>query len=204
MKMPFFEPFKEKEKRHQILVLLGVIYSYSWSIIKIVIGLWMETYFLLLSGISTLFVGMNKHIYMHSRNQSSSSKKTPYLMASFLAVIGLSYLLYSLRFFFSEGNKAHSIVLAIVIATLSFFEFGYSLYRLVKERKKNDIVSFAFRMMSFATSLFALANTQAEILMALGHQANIENGSFGVAMGSLSILLSVSLFLKTNRVSLKK
>lgn len=202
--MSLRELFQKKEKRHQIFVLLGIIYSYSWSAAKIIIGLLTGVYFLLLSGITTLFVEINKHIYLRARKKNEPKKETSYVMAFFLFAIGLCYLLYSLRFFFSEGNKAHSIVLAIVIATLSFFEFGYSLYRLVKERKKNDIVSFAFRMMSFATSLFALANTQAEILMALGHQANIENGSFGLAMGSLSILLSVSLFLKTNRVSLKK
>lgn len=86
-----------------------------------------------------------------------------------LTLIGLFYLLYSVRLLFiNEPMKEYSAIIAITIALLSFVELWLSIYHLFKERKSRNLTAIAFRTMGLALSLFALVNTQSSIFMALG------------------------------------
>ena len=64
--MPLIDFVKDKNKRQRILVLLATIYGYLWSLIKVIIGILSGAYFYLLSGLSTFFTGLNRHIYLRS------------------------------------------------------------------------------------------------------------------------------------------
>ena len=64
--MPLIDFVKDKNKRHKIVVVIGTIYGYLWSLIKVIIGIFTGAYFYLLSGLSTFFTGLNRHIYLRS------------------------------------------------------------------------------------------------------------------------------------------
>ena len=88
------------------------------------------------------------------------------------------------------------MILAITIALFSFIELGISIYQLYKSKGKNDLVNTSFRIMNLSISLFSLVNTQSSIFMALNKVNNKANGSFGILVGSITILLGLYLVIK--------
>lgn len=91
------------------------------------------------------------------------------------------------------------MILAITIALFSFIELGISIYQLYKSKGKNDLVNTSFRIMNLSISLFSLVNTQSSIFMALNKVNNKANGSFGILVGSITILLGLYLVIKIIR-----
>ena len=191
--MPLRDFIKDKNKRHKIVVVIGTIYGYLWSLIKVIIGIFTSAYFYLLSGLSTFFTGLNRHIYL--RSTKKEKEKIPSLLISnFLVLIGLFYLLYALRLFFIEIEiKEYPIILAIAIAAFSFLELGLSIYEFLINRKSKDMTILSFRTMNLALSLFALVNTQNALLMANGTPNQKADGLFGVIAGAIAILLGIGL-----------
>ena len=191
--MPLIDFVKDKNKRHKTLVVLATIYGYLWSLIKTIIGIFTSAYFYLLSGLSTFFTGLNRHIYLRS-TKKENDKIAPLLISSFLVLIGVFYLLYALRFFFIEVEiKEYPIILAIAIAAFSFLELGLSIYEFSINRKSKDMTILSFRTMNLALSLFALVNTQNALLMANGTPNQKADGLFGVIAGAIAILLGIGL-----------
>ena len=91
------------------------------------------------------------------------------------------------------------MILAITIALFSFIELGIPIYQLYKSKGKNDLVNTSFRIMNLSISLFSLVNTQSSIFMALNKVNNKANGSFGILVGSIIILLGLYLVIKIIR-----
>ena len=91
------------------------------------------------------------------------------------------------------------MILAITIALFSFIELGISIYQLYKSKGKNGLVNTSFRIMNLSISLFSLVNTQSSIFMALNKVNNKANGSFGILVGSITILLGLYLVIKIIR-----
>ena len=189
--MPLRDFIKDKNKRHKILVVIGTIYGYLWSLIKVIIGIFTSAYFYLLSGLSTFFTGLNRHIYLRS-TKKEKDKIAPFLIAFFLVLIGLFYLLYAMRLFFIEEEiKEYPIVLSIAIAAFSFLELGLSIYQFSINRTNKDMTVVSFRTMNLALSLFAIVNTQNALLMAQGEPNQLADGLFGVIAGGIAILLGI-------------
>ncbi len=191
--MPLIDFVKDKNKRHKTLVVLATIYGYLWSLIKMIIGILTGAYFYLLSGLSTFFTGLNRHIYLRS-TKKEKDKIAPFLIAFFLVLIGLFYLLYAMRLFFVEEEiKEYPIILSITIAAFSFLELGLSIYQFSINRKNKDMTVVSFRTMNLALSLFAIVNTQNALLMAQGEPNQLADGLFGVIAGGVAILLGIGL-----------
>lgn len=122
-----------------------------------------------------------------------------------LTLIGLFYLLYSVRLFFiNEPMKEYSAIIAITIALLSFVELWLSIYHLFKERKSRNLTAIAFRTMGLALSLFALVNTQSSIFMALGKDYRTVNASSGTISGGIAIALGVFLLIRSSYIQGRK
>ena len=191
--MPLIDFVKDKNKRHKTLVVLATIYGYLWSLIKMIIGILTGAYFYLLSGLSTFFTGLNRHIYLRS-TKKEKDKIAPFLIAFFLVLIGLFYLLYAMRLFFVEEEiKEYPIILSITIAAFSFLELGLSIYQFSINRTNKDMTVVSFRTMNLALSLFAIVNTQNALLMAQGEPNQLADGLFGVIAGGVAILLGIGL-----------
>ena len=193
--MPLIDFVKDKNKRHKTLVVLATIYGYLWSFIKMIIGILTGAYFYLLSGLSTFFTGLNRHIYLRSAKKEKD-KIAPILIAVFLILIGLFYLLYAMRLFLIEEEiKEYPIILSITIAAFSFLELALSIYQFSINRKNKDMTVVSFRTMNLALSLFAIVNTQNALLMAQGEPNQLADGLFGVIAGGVAILLGVGLII---------
>lgn len=202
--MPLRDFIKDKNKRHKTLVVLTTIYGYLWAFIKIIIGIHTGAYFYLLSGLSTFFTGLNRHIYLRS-TKKENDKIASLLISSFLVLIGVFYLLYALRLFFIEIEiKEYPIILAIAIAAFSFLELGLSIYEFSINRKSKDMSILSFRTMNLALSLFALVNTQNALLMANGTPNQKADGLFGVIVGAIAILLGIGLIVLIVRKKKKR
>ncbi len=194
--MPLPKFLNDKGKIQKVILVIGTVYGYSWSFAKIIIGILTGAYLYCLSGLSTFFTGLNRHIYLKS--EGAKRKAVPaYLISFFLFAIGLFFLLYAMRLFFIESEqREYPRILAITIALFSFIEVGLSIYQFANHRKSTDMSVIAFRTMNLALSVFALVNTQNALFMAQGHVNDFANGLFGVIAGAIAMLLGIALITK--------
>lgn len=138
------------------------------------------------SGPSAFFTGANRRLYLKS-SQPRAEKASAILMPPFLVLIGLFYLLYSLRLFFVKSSqKDYSIILAITLALLSFLELGVAIHQMRIHRKNPDMTVVAFLAMNLSLAIF----------IAHGYVNDFANGLFGPIAGSFAIALGIALFLK--------
>ena len=191
-----FDYLKNKENRHKVIVIIGIIYGFVWSLIKVIIGIFTYDYLYLISGIYTLFIAINRNLYLNLYFKAKKNINI-YFMAIFLVIIGIAYTIYAARLFFIPNkNINYSLKLAIAIAFISFVELGYAIYTFLAVKNKKDIIPLAYRTMGLATGLFALVNTQSAIMMANGTQSNFADGLFGVIAGVITIILGFYLMIQ--------
>ncbi len=185
--------------KNELILIITTIFNYIWSIIKIILSIFINGYLYLLSAFSTLFIGINKNIYL-VRKKYENKYLISFIISFFLILIGIFYLTYSVTLLNKiNENKGYSMILAITIALFSFIELGISIYQLYKSKGKNHLVNTSFRIMNLSISLFSLVNTQSSIFMALNKVNNKANGSFGILVGSITILLGLYLVIKIIR-----
>lgn len=198
-----FDYLKNKENRHKVIVIIGIIYGFVWSLIKVIIGIFTYDYLYLISGIYTLFIAINRNLYLNLYFKAKKNINI-YFMAIFLVIIGIAYTIYAARLFFIPNkNINYSLKLAIAIAFISFVELGYAIYTFLAVKNKKDIIPLAYRTMGLATGLFALVNTQSAIMMANGTQSNFADGLFGVIAGVITIILGFYLMIQIKKYQVK-
>lgn len=184
------EILQDQNKRHKLIVAIGLIYSYVWGITKIILGIFVLGFLYCLSGIDTLFIGISKHIYL--KNLEKKSRKASIIVSSFIVLIGLIYALYAIRLFFLENIvKEYSTILAISIASFSFVELGIAIKNLFKKSMNTEPLVLSFRTLSFSVALFAIVNAQNAILMATSHPDNFADGLFGVLAGLIAVIIGL-------------
>jgi len=191
--------WKEKAKRGHPVLLISMLYSFAWSICKIVFGVFNVEYFFCVSGVSTLMFGFAKRIYLKNHNfddfQTKRIKST--IISILLIVSGILFVIYMSKCFLFDGKENYSLILAITIATCSFVEFGVSIRHFVKAHKSDDILLRAFRGCSLASGCYAISLTQVALLSATQASSNVWNGVTGVVVGVFSILVGVYLLGKS-------
>lgn len=173
-------------------------YNFIWSIVKIILGIIETAYFLCLSGIVTMLIGMTKIIFI--RKVQNQNKKIIFL-STFLILIGIIYSIYMARYLFTNENlKEYSEIIAITIALASFIELGTSIFSLIKANKKKDSVVFSYKIVNFSSSLFALVNTQSALLAADNIYDVVSVSLFGIVSGIITTCLGIFLLIKNREV----
>lgn len=188
-----------KIKQKNILLLLSVVYSYTWAICKIIFGVFTFSYFFCISGASTLLFGFIKKIYLTNYKSNDFNEKCgKSITISILLIISSSlFTFYMAKFFFVEDIQSYGLILSIAIATFSFAELGISIYNFTRAKDSQDILLQSFRGCNLSSSCFAIVLTQVALLSATQTSNNFFNGLTGVIMGSFAILIGIYLLIKS-------
>lgn len=187
---------KNKEKRHKIFVIIGMIYNYIFGVGKVIFGILILNLLYSLSGINTLLIGVSKNIYI--KNLDQKGRIAPTIISSFIMLIGLLYSLYSIRFFFLEDKiNNYPTTFAIAIAAFSFLELILAIKHLFNKKIRVNPLFLAFRSLAFSIALFAIVNTQDALLMATNNPNNMANGILGIIIGIITILLGLNSLIKS-------
>lgn len=189
--------FSNKVKQSNICLIFAVIYSFVWSIGKILFGAFSKGYFFCVSGASSLLFAFVKHIYLKTfKSENQDEKLGESVTISILIILsGVLFTFYMARLFFVDDVKQYGKIWSITIASASFFELGLSIANLRKAKKQNDTLLQAFRCCSLASSCYAIVLTQVALLSATNTPANFYNALTGVIFGVVTIFIGIILMI---------
>ena len=198
--MNFREKFielKRQAKQKNLVLLVSIIYSYVWSIFKIVFGVLTKGYFFSVSGASSLLLGFIKHVYLKNYKLDDNDEKIgkSLTIGILLIISSVLFTFYMARLFFIDEQASYGLIMSITIAAFSFFELGLSITEFVKSKKTSDVLLQSFRGCSLASSLFAIVLTQVALLSATGSTNNFFNGLTGLGLGLFSVLIGIYLIM---------
>ena len=96
--------------KNELILIITTIFNYIWSIIKIILSIFINGYLYLLSAFSTLFIGINKNIYL-VRKKYENKYLISFIISFFLILIGIFYLTYSVTLLNKiNENKGYSMI----------------------------------------------------------------------------------------------
>ena len=192
-----FIALERQAKQKNLVLHVSIIYSYVWSIFKIVFGVLTKGYFFSVSGASSLLLGFIKHVYLKNYKSDDNNEKIgkSLTIGILLIISSVLFTFYMARLFFIDEQSSYGLIMSITIAAFSFFELGLSITEFVKSKKTNDILLQSFRGCSLASSLFAIVLTQVALLSATGSTNNFFNGLTGLGLGLFSVLIGIYLIM---------
>ena len=178
-------------------VAFSMLYNFVWGIIKIIIGVFYDWFFLL-SGVSTILIGFTKTIFVLSyRKRGKLNLQVQCVtMSVLILLVSTTYMVYSGCLLLAPGHTGKNLILSITIALFSFVELITSLKNVISSAKSKDVMLLTLRGSSLVTSLFAILQTQVALLSA----TNVANSSFynaccGIVMGLLGFVVATILLL---------
>lgn len=160
----------------------AAIYHYGFGIIKVLLGIFTRSYFLVVSAFYSLCFGVAKTTYIRGVKLSDgdiSKDYRYYAKVGWLIILGsFVYGLYMSRLFFIKQTASYGMTIGIAIAAISFTELILAIINLSKSR---DLLSSAVRKLSLASSFLAIALTQ----VAITSFADVGDSSFSNALTSV-------------------
>lgn len=181
---------KARTKYHQLkhYLYLGNILIF---ITKIFLLFLTNSIAFLISSSYNLCIGLaRKKIY---------SKDINYLSVGFfLFLASLSFIIYSIWTIFSHKIVSYDLYSGITIATVTFFDIGYSIYGVVRSLKSHNSQDYLLMLINLSTALISLELTQSALLSFT--QKNVDNslynGTIGIVVGICALIISIIICFK--------
>lgn len=183
-------------KSKNVFIICSLIYSFVWSVCKIVFGVISSAYYFCISGVSTLLIGFVKKIYLSNQKSEQEQKIIKSTTISILIIISSAlFVFYMARLFFITETKEYGLIMSITIAFFSFTELTISIINFVKAKKSNDLLLQSYKGCSLVSSCFAIVLTQVALLSATKSTNNVNNAITGVVLGGFAVLVGVYLLI---------
>ena len=169
-------------------------YSYLLNFLifasKIILFFLTKSYVFIISSLYNLEIGFAKKTYFNKGNFIS--------VGIFLIMASISFILYSIYIIYFHKNVNYNLYTGITIATVTFYEIGYSIYGVIKSIKNNNKQNNISMLLSLAASLISLELTQSALLSftQIGLDNSLYNGIIGIFAGSGSLIIGIIICLK--------
>ncbi len=187
------------ERKIFFKTLCSFLFSFIWSIVKLIMGIFISSLFLLASSLFTLSMCFSKlFCLLGIKKDKDCSSKFYISLSSFLIIIaGIFYGIYNLRLLNGYIPVNYGLIISIVIALFSFIFLINSIVYLIKERKKNNFYYKNLRTIAFINALNDLLLTQMTLLMnKMPNMDHSKNIYFALIISIISILLGIILLNK--------
>lgn len=179
------------------MVTFSMVYNFVWGVIKIILGVYYDWFFLL-SGASTILIGFTKGIFVLSyRKKGKLNLQVQCVtMSVLILLVSTTYMVYSGCLLLAPGHTGKNLIVSIAIAVTSFVELVLSFKNVISSAKSKDVMLLTLRGSNVVTSLFAILQTQVALLSA----TNVANSSFynaccGIVMGLLGFVVATILLM---------
>lgn len=157
-----------KESRKVVMTFLAFLCSIIWSLIKLFLGIYESSGFLIASSIFTMCLAISKLFCLIGITKHQTNYVfLIHIMSSVLIIIGgIFYGFYNTRLLFGESTTNYGLIPSITIATVSFFLFIKSIVYLFKDKKHNvyhrnlRVIAFIGGLMDIVLTQFALLAVQ--------------------------------------------
>lgn len=181
---------------------LSMYKDYIFAAIKIVFGIFVESYILSVGGIYSICVGLAKSAFFEGRHavkdfdeSSEEYKKNEYKylskMAFFILVGSLTYVSYISQMFFVPPMFSYGEIPAIMIAAVSFTELTLAIINL---KKSKGALHAGLRCVNLTSALTAIVLTQSAILsFAYKADTSFYNALGGMIFGCLCAVIAITM-----------
>lgn len=159
-------------------------------IAKILLFFITKSLLFLISSLYNLCIGIaKKKIYFDKNN---------ILVGYLISIASISFISYSIIIIVLHKNAYYDLYTAITIATITFYEIGYSIYGIIKSIKKNNYQNQLLMLVNLATSLISLELTQTALLsFQLNNlDTSLYNGIIGIIVGVSSLIIGIIIIKK--------
>ena len=163
-------------------------YSYLINIImfifKVIVFLVTKSYGILISSFYNLTIGFAKKKIYSNNN---------YNYVSFMVILAsFCFIVYSILVMLEHKMVNYNLYSGLLVATVSFFDIGYSIYGIVKSKDKNKQLH-TLKLVSLATALISLQLTQSAILSftQMGIDNSLYNGLIGIFVGIGALIIGL-------------
>jgi len=158
-------------------LLIGIFYDYNLC------GIAVYTIAILLSKLECL---------LGIRRDRKPSKRRNALIALFLFVSSLVYIVYmSRRFFYVRDRRQYEIEYVLALAFISFAEFGFAIAGLIRTKRRGQMYR-NIKIINFGIALIAILTTQITILdFQMTDGTDLYNAYTSIAVGSVIALSAV-------------
>lgn len=131
----------------------------------------------------------------------STKLKSFRLVGIVIFLTSLSYALYSTRLFMGYKSMDFPMMIALIIALYTFFEFGINIREAIRLRKLHDLESAALKFINLASTMICFVLTQTAILsFAYEQDASAANGLAGILFGVLAGLIGIYMITKSYKL----
>ena len=202
----FIKWLKEKIaviRQTHLISRISMFKDYIFAAIKIVFGIFTQSYFLSVSGLYSICIGFAKGSFFKGKSigerldpQSREYKQNEYKhlarMASFILIGSIVYVVYMTRLFFISSTYNYGEIPAITIAAVSFAEITLSVIHL---KKAKGALFAGLRCVNLTSAFTAMVLTQVAILsFADETDCSVYNAISGTVFGCLCFALAIVMF----------
>lgn len=169
-------------------------YSYLINILmfifKVIVFLVTKSYGILISSFYNLAIGFaKKKIYSYNKYRD---------VGLMVIIASLCFIIYSIWVIIVHKMVNYNLYNGLLVATITFFDIGYSIYGIVKSYKRKDRQGHLIKLVNLATALISLQLTQSAILSfaMIGVDNSLYNGIIGIVVGISALIIGLIIEIK--------
>ncbi len=200
--------------RNYKLSIVAMALNFFTAAFKIIAAFYISSYFLIVSSIYSVGIGMTKQLFFRgvSRSKEDPYKERKYTILIYMALSlsALVYSFYMIRLILMGNDEFnYGIVLSLLIALISLIEFITAIVGLVKSNQLKDTLLTAIKMVTLTSALVSMAMVQSAILTFLSstfrltYDFYISNAIVGLLVGISMSASSIILLYKHAKIKRK-
>lgn len=182
------------KKKTEYSTILSIALNICSGIFQFVLGIVIKEYFLCVSGFVSFFLLSSKlNCILGINLENKSFQKRNQSVSILLMLSGVCYIAYMSRLLvFDIHIKQYPLVLAIMIAAISFGQIGVAIYGLFKVKGQGHLYK-NIKVINLTSSLTSLVLTQTALMSMSTSQSDLNTsvGYFGIGVGIFSIILGI-------------
>lgn len=199
-----------KTRNHK-MSLVAMTLNFSVAVFKILAAFYISSYFLIVSSIYSVGIGLTKRIFfrgvMRAKENPYKEKKYVLLMYGMLFLSSIVYIIYMIRLFsINEEPFNYGRFISLIIVLVSLIEIISAIIGLVKSTNLKDTLLTALKTVMLASALISVVVAQSAFLTYIsnfGTEFRISNPVLGLVMGSIAAIIALVMFVKSTKTKIK-
>lgn len=164
---------------------------------KIILFIMTKSLFFAISSLYNLCIGIAKFkVY--------SKKENYWIVGLFIIFASICFSIYSAWTIIEKRIVNYNLYTGLFIATITFFDIGYSIYGIIRESKNNNFQNKLIKLINLAAALISLELTQTALLSftMTGIDNSLYNGLIGIIVGICSLIIGIFIITKSKNMNI--
>ncbi len=199
--------------RNYKLSLVAMTMNFATAAFKIIAAFYVSSYFLIVSSIYSVGIGLTKQIFFRGviKSKLNPRKERKYVLLIYTAlfVSSLVYMFYMIRLFYIETRPFnYGMFISLIIAIVSVYELVIAIIGLIKSHHLRDSLLTALKTVTLTSALVAIVVAQSALIIFITDQNTIlnnkySNAIFGLLMGFIAAVISLAQFIRNYKKKFK-